>query len=89
MCSRSRKRCSKCSEAYHTILSGVPFSKHVPRLADIIGLECFSKLSKLWKVHFPQCGNVYLRSKTALNPSRETKFSGTHGDRGIFFSLFS
>ena len=20
-----------------------------------------------------------------LNPSRETKFSGTHGDRGIFF----
>ena len=22
-----------------------------------------------------------------LNPSRETKFSGTHGDRGIFFSV--
>ena len=37
--SKSRKRCSKCPEAYHTILSGVPFSKHLPRLADIIGLE--------------------------------------------------
>ena len=24
-----------------------------------------------------------------LNPSHETKFSGTHGDRGILFSLFS
>ena len=23
------------------------------------------------------------------NSSRETKFSGTHGDRGILFSLFS
>ena len=34
--SKSRKRCSKCPEAYHTILSGVPFSKHLPRLADII-----------------------------------------------------
>ena len=26
---------------------------------------------------------------SVLNPSRETKFSGTHGDRGIVFSLFS
>ena len=24
-----------------------------------------------------------------VNPSRETKFSGTHGDRGQLFSLFS
>ena len=24
-----------------------------------------------------------------VSPSRETKFSGTHGDRGILFSLFS
>ena len=27
--------------------------------------------------------------RNGLNPSRETKFSGTHGDRGILFSLFS
>ena len=25
------------------------------------------------------------RGTGRLNPSRETKFSGTHGDRGIFF----
>ena len=29
------------------------------------------------------------RETGRLNPSRETKFSGTHGDRGILFSLFS
>ena len=29
------------------------------------------------------------RGTGRLNPSRETKFSGTHGDRGILFSLFS
>ena len=27
--------------------------------------------------------------REGLNPSRETKFSDTHGDRGILFSLFS
>ena len=58
--------CSKCPEAYHTILSGVPFSKHLPRLADIKGLERFSKLSKFWKVYFTEFGSVYLRSKTPL-----------------------
>ena len=37
--SKSRKRCSKCPKVYHTILSGVPFSKQLPQLVDIIGLE--------------------------------------------------
>ena len=34
--SKSRKRCSKCPEAFRTILSGIPLSKHLPRLADIM-----------------------------------------------------
>ena len=33
--------------------------------------------------------SVDRRGTGRLNPSRETKFSGTHGDRGISFSLFS
>ena len=37
--SKIPKKVLKCPEAYHTILSGVPFSKHLPRLVDIIGLE--------------------------------------------------
>ena len=35
----------------------------------------------------PEDGDA--RGTGRLNPSRETKFSGTHGDRGILISLFS
>ena len=34
----------------------------------------------------PEYGDVML---TRDGTARETKFSGTHGDRGILFSLFS
>ena len=30
--------------------------------------------------------HTYIRGTGRLNPSRETEFSGTHGDRGIFIS---
>ena len=37
----------------------------------------------------PEYGDEQAERDGRLNPSRETKFSGTHGDRGILFSLFS
>ena len=37
----------------------------------------------------PEYGDEQADAGRRLSPSRETKFSGTHGNRGILFPLFS